>query len=327
MIHTHLCDLLNIEHPIIQAGMGSFTSAELVAAVSNAGGLGVLGAAGRPLENLKVELEKIKHLTSKPFGVNYNITNYTEESIAISLESKVPVISTALGDPGDLVKKIHESGLLSMHQVHTRKQALQAKERDADIIIAQGSEAGGYGQWVSSFPLIPQVVDAVKPVPVLAAGGIVDGRGFAAALILGAQGISMGTRFLASIEAPIEQEWKNMIIHSESEDTVKTSFINELLPNGALGYVTVPRALSTEFIKKWDGKTEEVKKNADQLRKEIGLAVMERKLHEYIPFTGESAALSRDILSAADIVRKVVSEAREISDHAQNMGMINNLAR
>lgn len=321
MIHTDLCDLLRIEHPVVQPGMGSFTSAELVAAVSNAGGLGILGASGRPLENLKVELDNLKHLTSKPFGVNYLVTNYTEEALAISLDSKVPVISTALGDPGDLVKKAHEAGLLSMHQVHTRKQALQAKERGVDVIIAQGSEAGGYGQWVSSFPLIPQVVDAVKTTPVLAAGGIVNGRGLAAALILGAQGVSMGTRFLASLEAPIAEEWKNLILLSESEDTVKTSFINELWPNGALGYVTVPRALSTEFIKKWEGRTEEVKKNADQLRKEIGLAVMQRRFHEYIPFTGESTGLIREILPAADIIRKVVAEAREILDHSQKIGM------
>ena len=312
MIRTNLCDLLNIEHPIVQPGMGAFTSAELVAAVSNAGALGILGAGGRPLENLNTELEKIRQLTSKPFGVNYLTTNFTEESLAISLDSKVPVISTALGDPRDIAKKVHDAGLLSMHQVHSRKQALQAKEDGVDIVIAQGSEAGGYGQWTSSFPLIPQVVDAVQPTPVLAAGGIADGRGLAAALTMGAQGVSMGTRFLASIEAPIAEEWKNMIIHSESEDTLKTSFINELLPNGALGYVTVPRALNTEFIKKWNGKTKEVKENADQLRKEIGSAVMLRKFHEYIPFTGESTGLIRDILPAAEIVRTVAAEAQQI---------------
>ena len=311
MIHTSLCDLLRVEYPIIQAGMGTFTSAELVAAVSNAGGLGILGAGGRPLEYLKAEINKIKHLTTKPFGVNYLVTNYTEESLAVSLDSKVPVISTALDAPDKFVKKVHETGLLSMHQVHTRKQAIQAKERGVDVIIGQGSEAGGYGQWTSSFPLIPQVVDAVKPIPVIAAGGIVDGRGLAAALMLGAQGVSMGTRFLASIEAPIGEEWKSMILHSESEDTIKTSLINILLPNGALGYVTIPRALNTEFIKKWENKTEEVKKKADEFRKEIGLAVMQRRFHDYFPFTGESAGLIRDILPAAEIVHRVVTETME----------------
>ena len=292
--------------------MGTFTSAELVAAVSNAGGLGILGASGRPLENLEAEINKIKHLTTKPFGVNYLVTNYTEESLTISLDSKVPVISTALDDPSKLVKKVHEAGLLSMHQVHSRKQALQAKERGVDIIIAQGSEAGGYGQWTSSFPLIPQVVDAVKPIPVVAAGGIVDGRGLAAALMLGAQGVSMGTRFLASVEAPIGEEWKNMIVHLNQKIRLKLALSMILLPNGALGYVTIPRALNTDFIKKWEGKTEEVKKNADELRKEIGLAAMQRRFHEYVPFAGESAGLIRDILHADEIVHRVATEAMKL---------------
>ncbi|MCJ7631211.1 nitronate monooxygenase [Candidatus Bathyarchaeota archaeon] len=321
MLHTKVCDLLKIDYPIIQAGMGAFTSVELVTAVSNAGGLGILGITARPIESLASEIKKVRQLTDRPFGVNYLVTNYSEEAFELCLQLKVPVISTALGDPGKLVKRTHDVGALHMHQVHTRSQATQAKERGVDIIVAQGFEAGGYGQWVSSLPLIPQLVEAVKPTPVLAAGGIVDGRGVAAALILGAQGVVMGTRFLASIEAPIGDGWKQMIIHSESEDTVKTDFINELLPNGALGYVTVPRALRTDFIEKWDGKKEEVKKNADQLRQEIGLGIMQRRNHEFIPFTGQSTGLIREILPAAEIVKRVVTESRSIFNEAHKLGI------
>ncbi len=209
--------------------MGLFTSAELVAAVSNAGGIGILGGASRPLENLVEEVKKIRQLTSRPFGVNFLVTNYLEEAFQHVLDAKVPLVSTALGDPGGLVRRVHDAGALYMHQVHTRTQARQAKERGVDLIVAQGSEAGGYGQWVSTLPLIPQVVDAVRPVPVLAAGGIADGRGVAAALVLGAEGAVMGTRFLASTEASIGNEWKKVIISSESESTTKVEFINDLL--------------------------------------------------------------------------------------------------
>jgi len=301
--------------------MGAFTSAELVAAVTNAGGIGILGASSRPKENLDSELKKIRQLTNRPFGVNFLVSNYAEELFEFALQSKVPLISTALGDPGSLVKRAHDAGALFMHQVHTRAQAMEAKKRGVDIIIAQGSEAGGYGQWVSSLPLIPQIVDAVKPVPVLASGGISDGRGMAAALVLGADGVSMGTRFLASVEASIGDAWKKMILNMESEDTVKVRFINEILPQGRLGYGTVPRSLQTDFIKKYEGDLEEVKKNAAKLGQLIGKAVNERRFNEYVPFTGESGALIREILPAEEIVKRLIAEARLCLDGAGEKGL------
>ena len=321
MIYTKLCELLKIQVPIVQAGMGPFTSAELVAAVSNAGGIGVLGAANRPIEGLNSEIKKIRQLTKHPFGVNFLVSNYSEELFELALQSKVPLISTALGDPGKLVERVHDAGALLMHMVHTRSLAVEAKKREVDVIIAQGSEAGGYGQWVSSLPLIPQVVDAVKPVPILAAGGIADGRGMAAALILGAEGVSMGTRFLASVEAPIGDAWKNMIMGMESEDTVKVRFINEILPQGRLGYGTVPRSLNTDFIKKYEGDLDTVRSNAATLGGQIGKAIIERRFNEYVPFTGESGALIRDILPAGEIVKKVVAEARTCLDRAGKIGL------
>lgn len=301
--------------------MGILTSAELVAAVSNAGGLGILGTLGRPnpVEDLRDHLQRLKQLTNRAFGVNYVVTSYTEDSFALALDSKVKLISTALGDPGNLVKRAHDAGALLMHQVHTRKQAVQAKERGVDIIVAQGSEAGGEGQWVSALPLIPQVVDAVKPIPVLAAGGIADGRGVAAALILGAQGVVMGTRFLASVEAPIAADYKEMIIRSESEDTLQIPF-NEVFPPRALGYGTVMRALRTDFIDKWDKNKEEVRRNAEKLRDEITQALIRGKLHEFIPVMGQTNGLIRDILPVAEIVKRLVDETRNILDQAVRIG-------
>ncbi len=321
MIHTRLCDLLKIEHPIIQPGMGPWTSAELVAAVSNAGGLGILGMSGRPLEESASELRKIQSMTNRPFGVNWVVTNYPEGAIELAKEFKVPLISSALADPGDFVQRAHDFGALYMHQVHSRRQAIQAKERGVDVIIAQGSEAGGFGLWVSTLPLVPQVVDAVKPVPVVAAGGIADGRGLAAALVLGAEGVSMGTRFLASVEAPIREDWKRAILSSESEDAVKADFFGELFPPRAPGYGAVPRVLSTDFVTKYRDK-ETLKKDTDKIRGELMplMSKSAKAIDIYFPFTGQTTGLIRDILPAGEIVKRIVSEARTYLDRAARIG-------
>ncbi|MBI3325685.1 MAG: nitronate monooxygenase [Nitrospinae bacterium] len=221
MLRTHLCDLLGIEFPIIQAGMSRFTSAELVAAVSNAGGLGSLGCDLRPVADLTKQLALTRELTSRPFAVNHLLLTLNEEAFSLTLQARPPIISLAGGDPGDLVKRAHDVGIRVMQQVHTVQQARQAAERGVDVMIAQGGEAGGHGGTVATFALLPQVVDAVSPIPVVAAGGIADGRGLAAALVLGAQGINIGTRFLASVEAPISQGWKKCIVEANSEDAVK----------------------------------------------------------------------------------------------------------
>ncbi len=301
--------------------MGPWTSAELVSAVSNAGGIGILGMSGRPIDESATELRKIKQLTNRPFGVNWVLTNYPEGAIELAQEFKVPLISTALDEPGDFVKKTHDFGAHYMHQVHTRRQAIKAKERGVDIIIAQGQEAGGFGMQVGSLPLIPQVVDAVKPIPVVAAGGIADGRGVAAALVLGAEGVSMGTRFLASVEAPIREEWKKMITSSESEDTVKVDFFSEMFPPRTPGYGTVPRVLRTAFVEKYSDR-DLVRKDAEKIVAEWmpSLKRSAKAIDEILPFTGQTTALIRDILPAAEIIKRTVSEARSILDHAAGIG-------
>jgi nitronate monooxygenase/enoyl-[acyl-carrier protein] reductase II len=222
MIRTSLRELFGIEHPIIQAGMGPFGSgAELAAAVSNAGALGTIGAAARSAEDLKGQLARVKHLTDRPYIVNLVFTAVNDWNIPMILESAPPIISFALGDPKDLVKRAHEAGIKFIQQVHTVKQADLVAERGVDVIIAQGTEAGGFTGLLSTMALVPQVVDAVSPIPVLAAGGIADGRGIAAAVMLGAQGVNMGTRFLASAEANISDDWKQAILAAQSEEAVK----------------------------------------------------------------------------------------------------------
>ena len=152
-----------------------------------------------------------------------------EEAFALTLDAKPSCISFALADPGTLVQRAHDAGILVLHQVTTVQQARQAAEHGVDVIIAQGSEAGGFGGTVAGLALIPQVVDAVRPIPVIAAGGIADGRGLAAALVLGAQGINMGTRFLAAREASISAGWQQAILVAASEEAVKVEGWTDLM--------------------------------------------------------------------------------------------------
>ncbi len=313
MIRTPICDLFDIRVPIVQAGMGAFTSAELVAAVTNAGGLGSLGAGNRPLEDLRRQLARIADLTAGSFAVNHLVTIMNEEAFTATLEAHPRVISLALDHPHDFVKRAHDAGSLVMHQVTTVQQANDAAERGMDVIIAQGGESGGYGGTVSTMTLVPQVVDAVRPVPVLAAGGIGDGRGLAAALMLGAQGVNIGTRFLASAEAPIPDGYKQMILAAKSEDAVKADVWNEIMPlPGAAGYFTVPRALRTPFLDEWQQRREDARREQQRLQGEVMAAMQSGRFHELMPFAGQTAGAINDIPTAAEILGRIVDEAERV---------------
>ena len=313
MIHTPVCDLFDIKIPIVQAGMGSFTSAELVAAVTNAGGLGSLGAGNRPIEDLRRQLARLAGLTTGSFAVNHLVTVMDEEAFAATLAAHPRVVSLALDHPHDYVKRTHDAGILTMHQVTTVQQAYDAAERGVDVIVAQGGEAGGYGGTVASMTLVPQAVDAVRPVPVLAAGGISDGRGLAAALMLGAQGANIGTRFLATVESPIRDEYKQMILAGQSEDAVKAEVWNDIMPlPGGAGYVTVPRALRTPFLDEWQQHREEARRDQQRLQAEVMAAMQSGRVHELMPFAGQTAGAIHDIPPAAEVLLKMAAEAEHL---------------
>ena len=317
MLRTRLCEILRIEVPIIQAGMGPWSPPELAAAASNAGALGSLGGAMVPAERLKDQIERLRSMTERPFAVNFTSTGILEGALEVALEAHPPVISLALGDAGDMVKRAHDVGSLFVQQIHTVSQAQRAAENKVDVIIAQGTEAGGFGQWVSTMALVPQVVDAVTPIPVVAAGGIGNGRGLAAALVLGAQGVNMGTRFLASLEATVPNEWKQAIVSAQSEDAVKVEVWQDIFPKAATeGFGTVPRALRTPFIEEWQEKREDAKHEAERLQAQVGAAVQQGRMHEAVPFTGQSAGLVREVLPVAEIVRTLLSEAEQALDSA-----------
>jgi nitronate monooxygenase/enoyl-[acyl-carrier protein] reductase II len=207
-----------------------------------------------------------------------------------------------------------------MQQIHTVEQATTAAARGVDVIIAQGSEAGGFGGTVGSMALLPQVVDAVAPVPVLAAGGIADGRGLAAALLLGAQGVNIGTRFLASVEAGIDQSWKRRIADSHSEEAVKVEFANAVFPPPPPdGYDVSPRVLRTPFVDEWNARPGEVAEHAERLRTDLGDAIVQDRAHELVPFTGQTVGLIDEVLPVAEIVKRLVAEAEVLLRRAPTL--------
>jgi enoyl-[acyl-carrier protein] reductase II len=310
MLNTALCDILGIDVPIILAPMGTCTSAEFAAAVSNEGGLGGIGSLFRTTAAVKRDIDLVKTLTNKPYAVNHIPQTLDAEAFRHTLAARPAVISFALGDPGDLVRQAHDVGSRVMLQVTTVAQAIQAAERGVDVIIAQGGEAGGYCGDVSTLALVPQVVDAVSPIPVVAAGGIFDGRGIAAALMLGAAGVNLGTRFIATKEAPVPEEWKKAIAHANSEDAIKVDVLNDISPlPGTAGFGTVLRSLHTAFVDEWSAKRDEACRNRDRLRNQIISTTQAGRPHETLLTAGQTAGGIKQILPVAVIMRQLIAEA------------------
>ena len=219
-MNTAVCERLEIEVPIVQAPMAGAVGPRLAAAVSNAGGLGTLALWRMDDENLRRQVRETRSLTSKPFAVNLNMELPQEERLEACLEEGVPVISFFWRDPSPLVSRAKAGGAVVMHTVGNAKDARLAVDCGVDIIVAQGWEAGGHVRGtVATMPLIPAVVDAVGEMPVIAAGGIADGRGLAAALTLGASGVWIGTRFLASEEVAIHPEYQQRLLAATENDT------------------------------------------------------------------------------------------------------------
>jgi len=310
MLNTPLCQLLGIEVPIILAPMGTCTSGEFAAAVSNNGGLGGVGSLFRTAAAIKRDIDVVKKLTSRPFAINHIPQNLVAEAFDHALEARPAVMSFALADPGELARRARNVGCRIMIQVTTVAQAVQAAERGADIIIAQGGEAGGYAGDVSTMALVPQVVDAVSPIPVVAAGGIFDGRGIAAALMLGAAGVNLGTRFIACQESPAPDEWKRAIVTAKSEDVMRAEVLNDIVPlPGTAGFGTVLRSIHTEFLDHWTANRDEARQDRDRLRTQIISTTQAGRPHATLLTAGQTAGGITDIPAVADLMQRLVAEA------------------
>ncbi len=223
MLHTPICDYFGIKYPILLAGMGGVAMHKLVAAVSNAGGLGVLGAASLSPDDLRTEIRKIRELTDKPFAVDLlaPIPDMMRPHVPVMIEEKIKIFVAGLSVPQEFVKVMHDNGMKIVVMCGKVHHGVKSQDAGADVVVAQGTEAGGHTGEIGMLSLVPQMIDAVR-LPVLAAGGIADGRQIAAALTLGAQGVVIGTRFIATPEAQAAAGYREAIVKAHEDSTMRT---------------------------------------------------------------------------------------------------------
>jgi enoyl-[acyl-carrier protein] reductase II len=316
MLRTPLCDLLGIRYPICQAGMGWVARSELAAAVSEAGGLGVIAAAHGSPADLRTEIRRVRDTTDKPFGVDIlfattrtsgdeteRFTDAVKGWMDVALDETVPVVIAGLGNPGPFTRDAHAAGIKIMALCGNVKQARDHAATGVDVVIAQGHEAGGHTGRIAGLVLVPAVVDAVAPTPVLAAGGIADGRGLVAALALGAQGIWIGTRFIATPEAYGHDNYKNKIVAIDEEGTVIT--------RAASGKPC--RVIRNEFTREWDKRTGEIQPfpiQFERVGKPMAIRAREQGDIEHgSAACGQSAGLIHGVVPVRDVIARIVDEA------------------
>src|SRR5262245_928768 len=325
-MRTPLCDALGIEQPILSAPMGpDLSGPELVAAVSGAGGLGVLQAQFAAPEELRAQIRAIRARTAKPFGVSAILHFPCDPLVEVCLAERVPVLWFFWGDPARYVAPAHAAGTKVFHQCGSIAEAEAAARAGVDAVVAQGCEAGGHVRGTTStLVLVPKVVDAIAPTPVIASGGIADGRGVAAVLALGAQAAALGTRFLATPESRAHPRYKELLLSSTAKDTALTTLFG-------VGWPHAPhRALRTPFVEKWlhDEARGQEGRPDDPVIGRTEVAGRSFEVREFVCFppnrdatgdvesmgmlAGQCAGAIDSLLPAAQIVRELVEEARRI---------------
>ena len=301
---TRVSTLLGIEHPIIQGGMAWTATAELSAAVSNAGGLGVIGAGHMPTDLLREQIRLAKELTDRPFGVNLMLlTPHIDDIVQMVVDERVPMVTTGAGNPGKYMAALKNAGIKVIPIVPSVALAKRMESIGADAIIGEGMEAGGHIGELTTMVLIPQLVDAVD-VPVIAAGGIADGRGVAAAFALGAEGVQLGTRFMCAEECTIHPSVKEQVLKAKDRDTVVTG--------RSTGHpVRVLKNKLARQIMELDreNRAEEIETLGAG---KLALAMRQGDVEMGSLMAGQSAAMVCRIESAADIVSELVRDARAV---------------
>ena len=313
MIKTDICDLLQIEYPILQGGMAWLGTAELAAAVSEAGGLGIIGAGHMPPDIFRNEIHKLKERTNKPFGCNIMLMSpFVKEVMEVVVEERVPVITTGAGNPGVYIPALKEIGTKVIPVVASVLLAKRLLRGGIDAIIAEGTESGGHVGDITTMALIPQVVDAVD-VPVIAAGGIADGRGMAAAFALGAQAVQMGTRFVLSEECIAHENYKTAVLKAKDRATVMTGLTTGH-PVRIIDNALAHKYKSLEFS---GGSKEDLENlGAGTLRK----AAIEGDVKEGSVMIGQISGMLTDVKPCATIIKDIMAETETVIKKLQGLG-------
>jgi enoyl-[acyl-carrier protein] reductase II len=303
MIHTALCDLLGIPHPIVQGGMAWVSTAQLAAAVSEAGGLGVIGAGNAPPEWVAGQIHDAKGRTTQPFGVNVPLFSpHVDQVIALCIQERVPVVTTGAGNPGLYIEPLHEAGIKVFPLVSSVALARRLARQEIDGLVVEGHESGGHVGDVSTLPLVPQIVDAVQ-VPVIAAGGIADGRGIAAALALGAVGVQMGTRFICTTECTVHENYKLKIVKAGDRGTMVTG--------NSLGHPV--RALRNRMGRQFAKMEREAQVTEEELiafgTGKLRLAAEEGDVEGGSVMAGQACGLVDDIIPVAELIERIICQA------------------
>ncbi|HIE48443.1 TPA: enoyl-[acyl-carrier-protein] reductase FabK [Candidatus Bipolaricaulota bacterium] len=302
---NRICELLGIRYPIFLGGMAHVAREPLVSAVSKAGGVGIIGAGGMPPDELARQIELVRRATDRPFGVNLMLMDPSvPEQVEVVVRARVPLVTTGAGSPAKYMDALKEAGILVFPVVPAVKLAVRMERLGADGVIAEGMESGGHIGTETTMALVPQIVDAVS-VPVVAAGGIADGRGMAAALALGAAGVQVGTRFLASEEAPVHEDYKRAVLKAQDRDTIITG--------RTLGRPV--RCLANKLTKtlaRYEAEGRDPEEFESLAVGGLRRAVYEGDLEKGSLMAGQIAGLIRDIKPVAEIIQDMVRKAAEI---------------
>ncbi len=305
-----ICQLLGIKYPIIQAGMVWAATSPLAIAVSESGALGTIGAGSMSNEELREEIRKIKKSTSKPFAVNIPILyGRAEEQIHIVIDERVPIVITSAGNPKIYTPILKDHGIKVLHVVSSVKFALKAIEAGVDAVIAEGTEAGGHNgrEGISTFPLLRAILREVDDFPVIAAGGIADGYGVAAALIAGASGVQMGTRFVATNECEAHENFKNAIVRAKDSDTV-------LIGGSAMAPTRVIRNKFAEMILQAEKEGKSPEEIGLMFKGRSRLGIKEGDIENGSLMAGQSVALIDEILPVKELIQRIVQETTQAID-------------
>ena len=311
-ITTAFTELLAVRHPVVLAPMAEVAGGELAAAVSNAGGLGLVGGGRAEPAWLDRELTRVTELTDRPWGVGFQTWATTPETVDRALAHRPAALMLSFGDPGPYADRVHEAGALLITQVTNVEEARRALDVGADVIVAQGTEAGGHGGGRSTLPFVPVVVDLAGRVPVLAAGGIADGRGLAAALALGASGALLGTRFQATTEAHLTPRVAEALVAAGAEDTERSRVLDIVRATGWPEQYTA-RTLRNPYLDRWRGREDELR--ADLVAQRDYQVAEARGDTDAVPvWAGEGVDLITDIPGAGELVDLLVAEAERAID-------------